>query len=67
LCDRVLDNLEQFFGTSRGANRQLMKQLHHQSREPLECSRDANGGVDLNKDTLRRLNINLQLASLVDG
>lgn len=44
-----------------------MQQLHHQPREPLERARDAHSWVDLDKDTLRRLDVNLELASFIDG
>lgn len=44
-----------------------MEQLNHQTGEPLEGTRNANGRADLNEDTFGGVNVYLQLAGLVDG
>lgn len=44
-----------------------MEKLDHQTRKPLERSGNANGGIHFNQDPLRRMNVDLELAGLVDG
>lgn len=44
-----------------------MKKLHHQSRKSLECTRDADCRADPDEYILGCLNIDLELARLVDG
>lgn len=43
-----------------------MQQLHHQTRESLERAWDAHSWVDLDENALRRLDVDLELASFVD-
>lgn len=43
-----------------------MEQLHHETSESLECPRDADGWADSDEHVLGRLNVNLELAGLVD-
>ena len=65
--DRVLDDLEELLLRVGGANRQTVEQLDHQTGEPLEGSRNADGRVDLDQNTLGRVDEDLEAASLVDG
>ena len=65
--DGVLDDLDELLVGSRGADLVAMQQLHHQTGEALEGTRDAHGGVDLDEDAPRCLDVDLQLARLVDG
>lgn len=44
-----------------------MEELDHETGETLERSWDADGGRDLDQDTFGGMNIDLQLASLVEG
>jgi hypothetical protein len=41
--------------------------LDHETGETLECTGNANGGVDFDQDTLGGVDEDLQAASLVDG
>lgn len=40
--------------------------MDHEAGESLECSWDADGWADLNKDTLGSVDVDLELAGLVD-
>jgi len=44
-----------------------VQQLHHQTSEALECTWDTHGGADTNEDVARSLDVDLELARLVDG
>lgn len=44
-----------------------MQQLDHQTGEALKGSGDTDRGRDLNEDTLGSMDVNLELASFVDG
>lgn len=63
---RVLYNPEQLLARRGRADAQLMQQLHHQTRESLERAWDAHSWVDLDENALRRLDVDLELASFVD-
>jgi hypothetical protein len=65
--DRVLNDLEELLLRVGGTNRQAVEQLDHQTSKPLERSGNADGRVDLDQNTLGRVNENLKAASLVDG
>ena len=39
----------------------------HQTREALECARNAHSWIDFDEDTLRRVDVHLKKASLVQG
>lgn len=43
-----------------------VQQLHHQASKALECTGDAHGGADPDEDVLCSLDVDLELASLVD-
>jgi hypothetical protein len=64
--DGVLDDLDELFLRRGGANLVSVKQLHHQTSEPLECSRNAHSRRDSDEDVLRSLDVDLQPAGLVD-
>lgn len=44
-----------------------MEQLDHQTGKPLERSRNADGRIDFNQNTLGCVNEDLQAPGLVDG
>lgn len=44
-----------------------MKELNHQTGEPLEGSRDTDGGVHFDQNSFGGVNENLQSPGLVDG
>lgn len=44
-----------------------MEQLHHEARETLEGTRDTHGRTDFDEHALGGVDVDLQLASLVDG
>lgn len=64
--DRVLDNLQELFLGVCGADGQAVQQLHHQTREALECARDADGGGDFDKYAFGGGDIDLEEAGFVD-
>lgn len=64
--DWILNDLEQFLLRRRASNGQLMEKLHHQTGESLEGTWDTDGGRDFDEDTLCSVDVDLQLASLVD-
>lgn len=65
--DGVFDDLEQLLLRVGGADGETVQKLDHQTGEPLEGSRDANAGVDLDEDTFGRVDEDLQFTGLVDG
>lgn len=65
--DGVRDDLEELLLRVRSLDREAVEKLHHQTREPLEGSRDADGRRHLNQHPLGRLDVDLQLPGLVDG
>lgn len=44
-----------------------MQELHHKASKSLESSGDANRGRNFNQDALGGVDVNLKLASFVDG
>ena len=44
-----------------------VQQLHHQTSEALECTWDAHSGADPDEDVAGSLDVDLELARLVDG
>lgn len=65
--DRVLDDLEQLLLRVCRADRQPVKELNHQTGEPLEGSGDTDGGVHFDQNPFGGVNENLQSSGLVDG
>jgi uncharacterized Zn-binding protein involved in type VI secretion len=64
--DGILNDFDQLFLRRGGADLVSVKQLHHQTCESLEGSRNAHSGRHPDEDVLCRLDVDLQLASLVD-
>jgi hypothetical protein len=62
----VLDNLDELFLRCSGPNLVSMEQLHHETSKALESSGNADCRADPNKHVLVGLNVNLELARLVD-
>jgi hypothetical protein len=65
--DGILDDLDELLVGSSGADLVAMQQLDHQTGEALEGTRYAHGGVDLDEHAAGGLDVDLQLARLVDG
>lgn len=65
--DGILNDLEELLLRRGGADRQLMKELDHETGEALEGTWDADSGRDLDQDTFGGVDINLKLASLIEG
>lgn len=64
--DGVLDYLNKLLLGRSGPDLMSVEQLHHQTSESLECSRNADCWADADQHILRRLNVDLELARLVD-
>ena len=67
ICEGVLDDLDELFVGGGRADLVTVQQLHHQTSEALEGTRNADGGVDLDKHAPSGLDVDLQLTRLVDG
>ena len=65
--DWVLDDFEKLFLGSRRPNAEFVEQLNHEAGEALECARDANSRRDFDEHAFGGVDIDLELASLVDG
>lgn len=44
-----------------------VQELHHQTSEALECTWDAHSGADTDEDVACSLDVDLELARLIDG
>lgn len=66
LGDGVLNDLQELFLGINRSNGESMKQLHHETRKPLEGSGNSNRRADLDQDALGGVDENLQFAGLVD-
>jgi hypothetical protein len=66
LSDGVLDDLQELLGGVGGADGKLVEKLDHQTGETLEGTRNTDGRVDFDKNTLRALDVHLELAGFVD-
>lgn len=62
----VFDNLQQLLLRIRRADGQPVKELNHQTGKPLECPRNAHGGIHFDQDALGGMDEDLQLSGLVD-
>lgn len=63
----VLDDPQELLlGCSR-SDGETMEKLDHETSEALEGTRDSDGGRNLDEDALGGVDVDLQLASLVDG
>ena len=65
ICDRILDDFEEFFLGIRGSNGEPMQELHHETCKALESSGNSDRGADFDQDSLRRVDIDLQLPGFV--
>jgi hypothetical protein len=66
LSDGVFDDTKEFLGRCGGADRELVEKLNHETCETLECTRNAHGWIYFDKDTFGRLDVDLELAGLVE-
>jgi hypothetical protein len=66
VSDGVLNHAKQLLVRVGGANRQAVQKLHHETGKTLERSGNADWGRDLNQDALGGMDIDLELAGLVD-
>ena len=64
--DGVLNDLEKLFLRCGRADGQSVEKLYHQTGETLEGTRNADGGADFDQDTLCCVNVDLELAGLVE-
>ena len=60
-----LDDLEQLLFAVDAADGEPMEQLDHESREALECARDADVRIDLNQYALCGVDVDLEPTSFV--
>jgi hypothetical protein len=67
LSDWVFNHAKKLLLRSCGSNGHAMEELNHETSKTLECTRDADGGVDFDKDAFRGVDIDLEFAGLVDG
>lgn len=65
--DGVLDDLQQLLLRVCRADRKPVKELNHQTGEPLESSGNAHRGVDFNQNPFGGVDVDLQSSSLIDG
>lgn len=66
VCDWVLDYLQQLDRGLRCCDTKLVKQLDHQTREPLERPRYPGGRIDLDQDVIGRPYVDLQESGSVE-
>lgn len=64
--DGVLDHLNQLLLRRCRSNLMPVEQLHHQTSKALEGSRDAHCGADPDEDVTCSLDVDLELARLID-
>lgn len=62
----VLDDLQELLLRVRRANRKTVEKLNHETGESFESTWNTDGWRDLNQDTLCCMDVDLELASLVD-
>jgi hypothetical protein len=65
--DGVLNNAKQLLVGVGGADRQAVQKLYHETGKTLERSGNADWGRDLDQDALGGMDVDLELAILVDG
>lgn len=65
--DGVLDDLDELLVGCGRADLVAVQQLDHETSEALKGTRDAHGGIDLDEHAASSLDVDLQLARLVDG
>ncbi len=64
--DRVLDDLEQLLLRCRRSDGQPVEELHHQAREAFERPRNSHGGADFDENAFGGMDVDLELAGLVN-
>lgn len=64
--DGVLDDLEQLLGPVHAPDEELVQQLHHEPREPLEGARDPHGRVHFDEHALGGVDVDLQQPCFVE-
>lgn len=65
--DWVFDDFQQLLLRRSGPDGELVQQLDHETSEALEGTWYADRGRNLNEDALGCVDVDLKLASLVDG
>jgi hypothetical protein len=65
--DWVLDHLEKLLLRVDRSDRKPVEELNHETSKSLECTWNANGWADFDEDPLSSVDIDLELASLIDG
>jgi hypothetical protein len=65
--DRVLDDFDELFLRRRRPDLMSVQELDHESSEPLEGTRNAHCRADPDEHILGRVDVDLELARLVDG
>ena len=65
--DGVFDDTEELFLRGGGADGETVEELDHETCEAFESTGDADLGVDFDEDALCGVDVDLELASLVDG
>ena len=64
--ERVLDDAEELFLGRGAADGQSVQELYHETGETFECAGDADGWVDFDENAFGGVDVDLELASLVD-
>lgn len=64
--DGVLDDLEQLLGSVDAPDEELVQQLDHQPREPLEGARDPHGRVHFDEHALGGVDVDLEEPRFVE-
>jgi len=64
--DGVFNDLDELLVGRGGADLMPVEELHHQSSEALESARNSNSRADLNEHAAGGLDVDLELARLVD-
>lgn len=67
VCDRVLNNLQQLLVGVGGADGKSMQELDHESGKTLECSRNANRGIDFDQNAFCGMDVNLKFTGFING
>jgi hypothetical protein len=67
LSDWVFDHAKKLLLRSCGSDGHAMEELNHETSKTLECTRDADRGVDFDQNAFCSVDIDLEFASLVDG
>lgn len=65
--DGILDDFEKLLLRSSRSDGELVQELDHETCETLERTRDAHGWGNLDENAFGGVDVDLKLASLVDG